>query len=67
MAPKTSRLLRIVPWNGIKPVLAGPDLHFSCDGVDISSWQVSYKIIQDIIITPEGVLRREKVYEIKKT
>ncbi len=39
LAPHTSRLLRIVPWDGKNPVLAGTDLHFSGGGVEISEWK----------------------------
>ena len=37
--PHESRLLRIAPWNGKLPVLAGTDLHFSGGGVEIDTWQ----------------------------
>jgi len=33
-----SRLIRIMPWDGKKPVLAGTDLHFSGGGVEITEW-----------------------------
>jgi len=36
--PHESRLLRIAPWTGVEPVLAGTDLHFSGGGVEIASW-----------------------------
>ena len=38
--PHTSRLLRIAPWDGKIPVLAGTDLHFSGGGVEIAAWEV---------------------------
>jgi hypothetical protein len=34
-----SRLLRIAPWTGDKPIMAGTDLHFSGGGIEITSWQ----------------------------
>jgi hypothetical protein len=40
-APHASRLLRIAPWDGKVPVLAGTDLHFTGGGVEIAAWQVS--------------------------
>jgi hypothetical protein len=51
VAPHTSRLLRIVPWDGAKPVLAGTDLHFSGGGVEISSWRISNTLIEGTIDT----------------
>jgi hypothetical protein len=36
--PHASRLLRIAPWTGVTPVLAGTDLHFSGGGVEIAEW-----------------------------
>ncbi len=38
IAPHTSRLLRIAPWDGVNPVLAGTDMHFSGGGAEIISW-----------------------------
>ena len=38
-SPHATCLLRITPWSGQKPVLAGTDLHFSGGGVEIASWQ----------------------------
>ena len=35
-----SRLLRIAEWNGLNPVLAATDLHFSGGGVEIKKWKV---------------------------
>lgn len=39
--PHESKLLRIAPWNGISPVLAGTDLNFSGGGVEIAKWKVN--------------------------
>lgn len=38
LAPHDCRVLRIAPWDGQTPVLAGTDLHFSGGGVEIASW-----------------------------
>ena len=35
---RSSRLLRIAPWSGNGPVLAGTDLSFSGGGVEIAEW-----------------------------
>lgn len=37
--PHQSQLLRIIPWDGKEPVLAGTDLHFSGGGVEIKKWE----------------------------
>ena len=39
LKPHHSKLLRIAPWNGQDPVLAGTDLHFSSGGVEITKWE----------------------------
>ena len=39
-APHTSQILRITPWDGMTPTLAGTDLHFSGGGVEVADWQV---------------------------
>ena len=36
LAPHEGCLVKIVPWNGKSPVLAGTDLHFSMGGVEIT-------------------------------
>jgi hypothetical protein len=46
-----SLLLRIAPWNGLNPVLAGTDLHFSGGGVEIKEWQVKNNKIRGQIET----------------
>lgn len=35
-----SKILRIAPWDGKRPVLAGTDLHFSGGGVEIAEWKI---------------------------
>lgn len=40
-APHTSRILRIAPWDGVNPTLAGTDLHFSGGGVEVADWRTS--------------------------
>ena len=40
LMPHHSRVLRIAPWDGENPVLAGTDLHFSGGAVEISEWHV---------------------------
>ena len=39
VAPHASRLLRIAPWRGDGPVLAGTDLSFSGGGVEVVEWR----------------------------
>ena len=39
LAPRSCRVLRIAPWDGSGPVLAGTDLHFSGGGVEIAEWR----------------------------
>ena len=58
VAPHSSRLLRIVPWDGQEPVLAGTDLHFSGGAVEIISWNTSNNCI-------EGELDTEWRYPVK--
>ena len=49
--PHHSKQLRIAPWDGSKPVLAGTDLHFSAGGVEITSWDVEQRGITGTIET----------------
>jgi hypothetical protein len=51
VAAHHSRLLRIVPWDGVKPVLAGTDLHFSGGAVEIASWKIGNRRIEGEIET----------------
>ena len=39
VAPHASRLLRIAPWRGDGPALAGTDLSFSGGGVEVVEWR----------------------------
>lgn len=39
LEPHGCRLLRIAPWDGGSPVLAGTDLHFSGGGVEVAQWR----------------------------
>jgi hypothetical protein len=50
--PHQSQLLRIIPWDGRKPVLAGTDLHFSGGGVEIKEWKARNGKITGTIDTP---------------
>lgn len=58
--PHQSKLLRIMPWNGKDPVLAGTDLHFSGGGVEISEWnRLGGKV--------EGAIKTRWNYPVKVT
>jgi hypothetical protein len=39
--PHTSQIVRITPWDGQTPTLAGTDMHFSGGGVEIGEWKVN--------------------------
>jgi len=39
LRPHSCRLLRIAPWDGIAPILAGTDLSFSGGGIEVAEWQ----------------------------
>ena len=41
LQPHASRLLRILPWNGEHPIMAGTELHFSGGGVEIATWNAT--------------------------
>lgn len=49
--PHSGLLLKIVPWDGIGPVLAGTDLHFSMGGIEIKEWKYDKGSIEGIIET----------------
>jgi alpha-galactosidase len=51
-APHASRLLRIAPWDGEAPVLAGTDLHYSGGAVEISEWTVMPERVSGKLDTP---------------
>jgi hypothetical protein len=44
-APHASRLLRLAPWDGKLPVLAGTDLHYSGGGVEIAEWRAEPGVV----------------------
>jgi hypothetical protein len=46
-----SRVLRVAPWEGVNPVLAGTDLHFSGGGVEIEKWHLQKNRIRGKIYT----------------
>lgn len=46
-----SRIVRIAPWNGRTPVLAGTDLHFSGGGVEIEEWNLSGSSVEGKVLT----------------
>ena len=46
-----SRLLRIAPWDGEKPVLTGTDLHFSGGGVEVAEWHANQNNVSGKIDT----------------
>lgn len=47
-----SQLLRIMPWDGKKSVLAGTDLHFSGGGVEITEWKAGNGKVTGAVDTP---------------
>jgi hypothetical protein len=51
LAAHDSGLLRIAPWTGDKPILAGTDLHFSGGGVEITSWQAGQEKVSGNVET----------------
>jgi len=70
--PHTSQILRITPWDGQTPVLAGTDLHFSGGGVEIEKWQTQGNKIEGQIktqwhypVTITVAVPNEDTYEIR--
>jgi hypothetical protein len=49
--PRSSLQIKIIPWDGKKPVLAGTDLHFSMGGVEIREWKYDIDSVEGIIET----------------
>jgi hypothetical protein len=49
--PHSGLLFKIVPWDGINPVLAGTDLHFSMGGFEIKEWDYDVGTITGILDT----------------
>ncbi len=58
LAPHSAGLIKIIPWDGKKPVLAGTDLHFSMGGVEISEWKSDIGKV-------EGLLETDWLYPVK--
>jgi len=53
LPPHSCRQLRIAPWEGDQPVLAGTDMHLSGGGVEIAAWQVtSDREVSGMVETP---------------
>ena len=52
LRPHSCRLLRIAPWNGRDPVLAGTDMHLSGGGVEIAAWLAGRGEVSGRIETP---------------
>lgn len=58
--PHAAALIKIIPWDGKAPVLAGTDLHFSMGGVEISEWQAdTYSV--------KGTLKTDWLVPVKVT
>jgi hypothetical protein len=51
MEPHSGILLKIIPWDGTKPVLAGTDLHFSMGGVEIREWNYDAGSVEGLLDT----------------
>ena len=49
--PHAGVLIKIIPWNGRKPVLAGTNLHFSMGGVEIKEWEADTYSVEGTLIT----------------
>ena len=60
LVPHTGWLIKIIPWDGTKPVLAGTDLHFSMGGVEIREWKYD-------IGNVEGVIETDWLYPVNIT
>jgi len=58
--PHTGWLLKMIPWDGTKPVLAGTDLHFSMGGVEIREWKYD-------LGTVEGAIHTDWLYPVSVT
>ena len=46
------RLLRIAPWDGEQPILAGTDRHFSGGGTEIAEWSVRDRVVKLRVESP---------------
>jgi hypothetical protein len=49
--PRSGWLIKIISWDGKKPVLAGTDLHFSMGGIEIREWKYDIGSAQGTINT----------------
>jgi hypothetical protein len=49
--PHAGLLIKIIPWDGKKPVLAGTDLHFSMGGMEIREWKYDVGSVEGMIDT----------------
>ena len=49
--PHAGLLIKIIPWDGKRPVLAGTDLHFSMGGNEIKEWKYDIGSVEGIIET----------------
>jgi hypothetical protein len=49
--PHTSQVVRITPWDGQTPTLAGTDMHFSGGGVELVEWETNDRGIQGKVET----------------
>lgn len=58
--PRSGLLLKVIPWDGQKPVLAGTDLHFSMGGMEIKEWKFD-------IGSVEGVVETDWLYPVRIT
>lgn len=48
LSPRKALLVKIIPWNGKTPVLAGTDLHFSMGGVEIRKWHTGKNSVRGV-------------------
>lgn len=46
-----ARLLRLAPWSGKRPVLAGTDLHFSGGGLELANLQIGPDSVSGKLVT----------------
>ena len=51
LVPHSGLLIKIIPWDGKKTVLAGTDLHFSMGGVEIKTWEFDNSGVEGVIET----------------
>jgi hypothetical protein len=58
--PHSGLLVKIMPWDGRKPVLAGTDLHFSMGGVEIKEWKYDTGDV-------EGMIETDWMYPVRIT